>query len=51
VPTQRSNNHSTIFLVAKEKFSIGSEDEDTEISESSKAYAMFLQILILCYQI
>jgi hypothetical protein len=32
MPTQRSNNHSTrkvIFLVAKEKFSIASEDEDT----------------------
>jgi hypothetical protein len=50
VPTQRSNNHSTrkvIFLVAKEKFRIGSEDEDTRISESSKPYAMSLQIPIL----
>jgi len=54
MPTQRSNNHSTkkvISLIAKEKFGITSEDEDTRISESSKVYAMFLQILIFCYQI
>ncbi len=35
----------------KEKFGITLEDEDTRICESSKVYAMFLQILILCYQI